>query len=58
MLEDVMSTAKILDTIIGHLVHLGLAIPFIHHFMSQPPDLQEKKKKDTRSMSNTARTSK
>jgi hypothetical protein len=34
MLEDGMSTAKELKTNIGRLVHLGLAIPLIHHFMS------------------------
>ncbi len=34
MLEDGMSTAKELETNIGRLVHLGLAIPLIHHFMS------------------------
>jgi hypothetical protein len=37
-----MSTAKILETIISHLVHLGLDIPFIHHFMSRLPDLYKK----------------
>jgi hypothetical protein len=34
MLEDRMLTVKIIKTNIGHLVHLGLAIPLIHLFMS------------------------
>jgi hypothetical protein len=34
MLEDGMSTAKELETNIGRLVHLGLATPLMHHFMS------------------------
>jgi hypothetical protein len=35
MFEDGTSTVKILKTNIGRLVHLGLKIPLIHHFMSQ-----------------------
>ena len=45
MLEDGMSTAKELETNIGRLVHLGLAIPLIHHFMSRLRDLHSKAKK-------------
>ena len=35
MLKEGMSTAKNLKTNIGRLVHLGIAISFIHHFMSR-----------------------
>ena len=35
MLEEGTSTAKNLETNIGRLVHLSMAIPFIHHFMSR-----------------------
>ena len=35
MLEDGASTAKVLETNIGCLVHLDLALPLIHHFMSR-----------------------
>ena len=35
MLKEGTSTAKNLKTNIGHLVHLDMAIPFIHHFMSR-----------------------
>jgi hypothetical protein len=35
MLEDRASAAKILETTIGSLVHLGLVIQCIHHFMIQ-----------------------
>ncbi len=34
-----MTTTKILEMNIGHLVHLRLAIPFVHHFMSRLRDL-------------------
>ncbi len=34
MIKDGASTAKEIEANIGRLVHLGLAIPFIHHFMS------------------------
>ncbi|MBM4076045.1 MAG: hypothetical protein FJ267_10410, partial [Planctomycetes bacterium] len=33
------ATAKVLETNIGRLVHLGMAIPHIHHFMSRLRDL-------------------
>jgi hypothetical protein len=33
-------TAKEIETNIGHLIHLGLAIPFVHHFMSRLRDLE------------------
>ena len=39
MLKEGTSTAKNLETNIGSLVHLGMAIPFIHHFMSRLRDL-------------------
>jgi hypothetical protein len=39
MNKDETSTAKEIKTNIGCLIHLGLAIPFIHHFMSQLRDL-------------------
>ncbi len=35
ILKDGTTTAKVLKTNIGRLVHLGLAIPFVHHFMSR-----------------------
>jgi hypothetical protein len=34
MIKDGASTAKEIKANIGRLVHLGLAIPFVHHFMS------------------------
>ena len=39
MISVKVSTAKEIETNIGRLVHLGLAIPFGHHFMSQLRDL-------------------
>jgi hypothetical protein len=39
IIKDGTSTAKEIEANIGHLVHLGLAIPFVHHFMSQLRDL-------------------
>ena len=45
MLSDGMVTAKVLETNIGRLVHLGLAIPLIHHFMSRLRDLHSRSKK-------------
>jgi hypothetical protein len=39
MIKDEASTAKEIEANIGCLVHLGLAIPFVHHFMSQLRDL-------------------
>ena len=42
-IEDIIhvgsATAKILETNIGRLTHLGMAIPSIHHFMSRLRDL-------------------
>ena len=34
MIKDGTTTAKMLETNKGQLVHLGMAIPFVHHFMS------------------------
>ncbi len=45
MLGNRTSTAKTLKTNIGHLIHLGLAILFIHHFMSQLHTLNKKTEK-------------
>jgi hypothetical protein len=42
MLEEGASTVKILETNIGCLFRLGLAILFIHHFMSRLHDLHTK----------------
>ena len=42
MLNEGSSTAKNLETNIGRLVHLCMAIPFIHHFMSRLRDLHTK----------------
>jgi hypothetical protein len=39
MIKDETLTAKEIKTNIRPLIHLGLAIPFIHHFMSQVRDL-------------------
>ncbi len=39
MINDGTATAKILETNIGWLVHLGMAIPFVHHFLSCLRDL-------------------
>jgi hypothetical protein len=39
MIKDRASTAKEIEANIGCLVYLGLAIPFVHHFMSQLRDL-------------------
>jgi hypothetical protein len=39
MLKDGRTMAKVLEMNIGRLVHLGLAIPFVHHFMSRLRDL-------------------
>jgi hypothetical protein len=33
-------TAKEVDSIIGHRGHLGMAIPFVHHFLSRLRNLQ------------------
>ncbi len=38
MLKDRMTIAKVLEMNISRLVHLGLAIPFVHHFMSRLRD--------------------
>ena len=39
MIKDEVSTAKDIEANIGRLVHMGLAIPFVHHFMSRLRDL-------------------
>jgi hypothetical protein len=39
MIKEKSSTAKEIEQNIGRLVHLGLAIPSIHHYMSQLRDL-------------------
>jgi len=39
MIKNEVSTAKDIEANIGRLVHLGLAIPFVHHFMSRLRDL-------------------
>jgi hypothetical protein len=39
MIKDGTTTAKTLKTNIGRLIHLGMAIPFVHHFMSHLRDL-------------------
>jgi hypothetical protein len=39
MISDGSATAKVLETNIGRLVHLRMAIPFFNHFMSQLHDL-------------------
>jgi hypothetical protein len=48
MLKDGMTTAKVLEMNIGCLVHLGLAIPFVHHFMSSLRDLHVTAKRGCR----------
>ena len=45
ILKDGTTTAKVLETNIGRLVHLGLAIPFVHYFMSRLRDLHVTAKK-------------
>ncbi len=39
MIKDSLTAAKMLKTNIGWLIHLGMAIPFVHHFMSRLQDL-------------------
>jgi hypothetical protein len=39
MINNGTATAKKLETKIGRLVHLEMAIPFVHHFMSCLQDL-------------------
>jgi hypothetical protein len=39
MIKDECLMAEDINANIGCLVHLGLAIPFVHHFMSQLRDL-------------------
>jgi hypothetical protein len=39
MIKDGTTMAKTFETNIGRLVHLGMAIPFVHHFMSRLRDL-------------------
>jgi hypothetical protein len=45
MIKDSMTTAKTLETNMGRLVHLGMAIPFVHHFMSHLRDLHSTAKR-------------
>jgi hypothetical protein len=40
MIDEQSATAKKLKQSIGRFVHLGLAIPVVHHFMSRLRDLQ------------------
>jgi hypothetical protein len=44
MIKDGASTAKEIEANIGRLVHLGLAIPFVHQFMSWLRDLHKTSK--------------
>jgi hypothetical protein len=39
MMNDSTATAIFLETNIGQLVHLGMTIPFVHHFLSCLRDL-------------------
>jgi hypothetical protein len=39
IIQEGSATAKEIEQNIGRLVHLGLALPFIHHFMSRLRDL-------------------
>ena len=39
MINDGTATAKILETNIGQLGHLGMVIPFVHNYMSRLRDL-------------------
>ncbi len=48
MLKDGTTMAKVLEMNIGRLVHLGLAIPFVHHFMSRLRDLHVNAKRRCR----------
>ncbi len=38
------TTVKEVESIIGHLGHLGMAIPFVHHFLSRLRGLQARAK--------------
>jgi len=51
MIKDEVSTAKDIEANIGSLVHLGLAIPFVHHFMSRLRYLHTLLKEDALSKS-------
>ena len=42
ILENGVVTAKELETNIGRLVHLGLVLPYVHHFMSRLCELQRR----------------
>ncbi len=48
IIEEVMqngtTTAKEMESVIGRLVHLGMAIPFVYHFLSRLRDLQVRAK--------------
>jgi hypothetical protein len=38
------TTAKEMESIIGRLGHIGMAVPFVHHFLSRLRDLQKRAK--------------
>jgi hypothetical protein len=40
VIQQGTTTAREVESIIGHLRHLGMAIPFVHHFLSRLHDLQ------------------
>ncbi len=40
VIQQGITTAKEVESIIGHLGHLGMAIPFVHHFLSRLCNLQ------------------
>ncbi len=40
VLKQGTTTAKEMESIIGRLGHIGMAVPFVHHFLSQLRDLQ------------------
>ncbi len=44
MIETKKVTAKVLETNIGRLVHLGMIIPSVHHFMSRLRELHNRSK--------------
>jgi hypothetical protein len=44
VIQRVKTTAKKVESIIGRLGHLGMAIPFVHHFLSRLRKLQARAK--------------
>jgi hypothetical protein len=44
-------TAKDLESIIGQLVHLGMAIPFVYHFLSRLRDYKLELRRNEHSIS-------